>query len=161
MKILFVTLLTTGLFIHGTALEAQNSINTSGGNATGSGGTICFAVGQLTYCYYSSASGSITQGVQQPYEISVITYIEQARDIKLICSVYPNPASEFLILKFEDYTHGSLSYKLFDANGILLKSNRLKSNETTIPMANLCPAIYFIKITDNDKVIKTFKIIKN
>jgi len=162
MKIFKVALVVFCLIGFGSSIQAQNAIPASGGNASGSGGTVSYSVGQIVYTTNTSvSSGSVAQGVQQPFEISVITAIEQAEYITLVCSVYPNPASDFLTLKIENYDNKSLSYKLFDANGKLLESKKVISNETIISMANLLPSIYFLKVTDNQKEIKTFKIIKN
>lgn len=161
MKHLIKTLIAFCLFGSGTTIQAQNTIPASGGNATGSG-TVSYSVGQVVYTTNTSiAYGSVARGVQQPFEISVITGIEQAEDITLVCSVYPNPASDFLTLKVENYDKESLSYKLFDASGKLLESKKVNGNETIISMANLFPSIYFLKVIDNKKEIKTFKIIKN
>ena len=55
----------------------------------------------------------------------------------------------------------SLSYQLYDINGKLLQNNKPKGFETIISMANLKPANYFLKVTDNTKEVKVFKIIKN
>ena len=41
-------------------------------------------------------NGSAAQGVQQPYEISVVTAVEKALDISLEMVVYPNPATDFI-----------------------------------------------------------------
>jgi hypothetical protein len=152
------------LFLGGfgiTTLKAQSTIPVSGGNATGGGGSVSYSVGQVVYTTNTSiTSGSVAQGVQQPFEISVITGFKQAEDITLVCSVYPNPASDFLTLKVENYDKGNLSCKLFDANGKLLESLKVTGNETIISMANLLPDLYFLKVIDNEKEIKTFKIIK-
>ena len=157
LKLSVVLLLGLGL----TGLQAQESINSTGGNASGGGGTVSYSIGQVVYTTNTSvAYGSVAQGVQQPFEISVITAIEQAQDITLVCSVYPNPASDFLTLKVENYDNKSLSYKLFDANGKLLESKIVTGNKTIISMANLLPSLYFLKVIDNQKEIKTFKIIK-
>ena len=157
VNIIGLTLLISGLI----GLKAQNAIPASGGNASGGGGTASYSVGQVVYTTNTSSSGSVAQGVQQPYEISVITGIEQAEYISLVCSVYPNPVSDFLTLKVEDYDIKDLSYRLFDARGNLLESKKVIGYETTISMANLLPAIYFLKVIDNREEIKTFKIIKN
>jgi hypothetical protein len=162
MKKFNVVLVIFCLFGFGSTIQAQNGIPASGGNASGSGGTVSYSVGQVVYTTNTSiTSGSVAQGVQQPFEISVITAIEQAEDITLVCSVYPNPASDFLILKVENYDKESLSYKLIDSNGKLLESKKVTGNETIISMANLLPNLYFLKVVDNQKEIKTFKIIKN
>jgi hypothetical protein len=160
MKKLNVALIAFCLFGLGTTVQAQNSIPASGGNASGSG-TVSYSVGQVVYATNTSiASGSVAQGVQQPFEISVITGIEKAANITLVCSVYPNPASDFLTLKVDDYDKEKLSYKLFDANGKLLESIKVTGNESIISMANLHPGLYFMNVIENKKEIKTFKIIK-
>ena len=48
-------------------LSAQSNTVSSGGEAIGSGGTSSFSIGEVFYEYKSSASGSITEGVQQGY----------------------------------------------------------------------------------------------
>ena len=158
-KVQFIVLIL--LIFQLTALQAQETVPTSGGNATGSGGTISYSVGQVSYSVLNGPGGSVVQGVQQPFEISVITGIEGANGIKIICSVYPNPTTEFLTLKVENYDLKDLSYKLFDAIGNQLESKKITGDQTIIPMGNLVIASYFLIITDNKKEIKSFKIIKN
>ena len=51
-------------------IMAQQAINASGANATGSGGSVSYSVGQVLYTTNSGSNGSSAQGVQQPYEIS-------------------------------------------------------------------------------------------
>jgi len=53
-------------------LQAQESIHGSGGNGTGSGGTISFSFGQFAYTTYFQTSSSVAQGVQHPFEISYV-----------------------------------------------------------------------------------------
>jgi hypothetical protein len=54
----------------------------------------------------------------------------------------------------------NLSYQLYDMNGKLLQNRKVDGNETVITMGNLVPSTYFLKVTDNQKEVKTFKIIK-
>ena len=75
-------------------LDAQNTIPSSGGNASGSGGTVSYSIGQIVYTTNTGTNGTVAQGTQQPFEISVVTGIEEALNITLQCSVYPNPATE-------------------------------------------------------------------
>ncbi|MCU0462515.1 MAG: T9SS type A sorting domain-containing protein [Bacteroidales bacterium] len=140
-------------------VQAQNAIPASGGNATGSG-TVSYTAGQVVYTTNTSSNGSVAQGVQQPFEISVITGIELAKEITLVCSVYPNPATEFVKLKIKNYEVKNLRYQLYDINSSLLQDNKIVDEETEIIMSNLLPATYFLKVTDNNIAIKTFKIIK-
>lgn len=160
VKSLGVVTLLTFIFSFST-VTAQESVNTTGGNASGSGGSASYSVGQLVYTTSTGSAGSVAQGVQQAWEISVITAIEQARDINLICSAYPNPTSDLLTLKIDNYDNENLSYKLFDSNGKPLESKKISGNETAITMTNLLSGLYFLKVIDRQIEIKTFKIIKN
>ena len=144
-----------------TGLQAQESPTATGGNASGSAGSLSYSVGQVVYQTYTGISGSVAQGVQQPFEISVITGIEKAKSITLMISAYPNPATDFLTLKVENFTLSNLHFQLFDMNGKLLQNEKITGNETNIAMSNLVSATYFVKVIQGKKEVKTFKIIKN
>jgi len=156
-KLSVVLLLGLGL----TGLQAQESTNSTGGNASGSGGTASYTVGQVVYTTQTGSNGTVAQGVQQPYEISVVSGIEDAKYIQLECSAYPNPATDYLILKVENSDYENLTYQLYNLSGKLLTNEKLKENEAIITMVDFAQGIYFLKVTDNQKEIKTFKIIKN
>lgn len=159
IKLFAILLLGFGL----TGLHAQEAIPAAGGNATGSGGTVSYSVGQAVYSTSTGSNGSVSQGVQQPYEIIVLTGLEEANGIKLNLTAYPNPTTDFLTLKVDVSTQlniNTMSYQLFDLSGKLLENKNLTSNETSIDMKNLVPATYFLKVTDKNKEVKTFKIIK-
>ena len=155
LKLVMVFLFSSGL----TSLHAQVAIPASGGNATGNG-TVSYSIGQVVYTTNTN-SGSVAQGVQQPYEISVITAIEDAKDISLIFSVYPNPTTDFLILKVENYDMENLSYWVYGVSGNLIETKKIIAGETQISMTNQLSGTYFLKITEGNKDIKTFKIIKH
>ena len=144
-----------------TGLQAQETIPATGGNASGSGGSASYSVGQVIYTTNTGTNGSVAQGVQQPFEISEVTGIEQAKGINLNCSAYPNPTTDFLMLKVENYDKENLSYQLYDISGKLLENKKVTGTETSIVMSNLVPATYFVKVTEGNKEVKTFKIIKN
>ena len=149
------------LFGYGTTIIAQTTIPASGGNASGSGGTASYSVGQIVYIKNTGTNGSASQGVQQPYEISVVTGIIEAKDILLEFVVYPNPASDLVRLKISNFEIQNLKYQLYDMNGNLMQQNYIFSDETNIPLQSFLPSIYFLKIIQDRKEIKTFKIIKN
>jgi len=149
------------LILRLTGLHAQEAIITSGGDASGSTGSVSFTVGQVIYTTTAGTTGSVSQGVQQPYEISVVTGIEEPNLIILSVSAYPNPATDYLILKVVNFANSDLSFHLYDLNGRLLVSNKIESDESKVVMKNYLPSTYFLRIIENKKVIKNFKIIKN
>jgi hypothetical protein len=102
----------------------------------------------------------VAEGVQQPFEISVVTAVEEAKDFTLEFVVYPNPATDFVVLKIGDYEPENLSYYLYDNGGKLIEKTKIQGSETNISMQALSPATYFLKVSEKNKVLKTFKIIK-
>jgi hypothetical protein len=141
--------------------KGQSTIPATGGNSTGSGGSVSLTIGQVIYNTYSDTNGSIAQGVQQPYEISVATAIENTEGITLAYKVYPNPTIGEITLTIKPFDYKKMRYLLIDINGIILQDKRIESEETVIWMENLSPAIYFLKIISDNQEIKVFRIIKN
>jgi hypothetical protein len=142
-------------------LSAQETVPASGGNGSGNDGSVSYTVGQLTYTVYTAAIGTVGQGIQQPFEILISTGIEES-GITLECTVYPNPVKDFLILKINyDVSDRPFTYQLYDMNGEVLRNERIISNETSIFIQNIASSTYLLKISDNKKQLKTFKIIKN
>jgi hypothetical protein len=144
-----------------TGLKAQEAIPTTAGNTSGSGGSVSYSIGQVVYHIYTGTSGSVAEGVQQPYEISVIIGLEEAIDINLFYKVYPNPVTDILTLKVENLTYENLYYNLIDINGKVLENKRITSIENYINMDKFSPGTYFLKVYDGRETIKSFKIIKN
>jgi len=146
-------------------LHAQEAITASGGNASGSGGSAGYTVGQIFYTTNSGANGSVAQGVQLPFEIFVVTTIEEGKEISLDFKAYPNPATDYLILKIDGEMQAQYVATLYDINGKLIMNKNLESKETNFSMSNLLPATYFLKVVQSKHAstqeIKTFKIIKN
>lgn len=143
-----------------TGLQAQESVNATGGNASGSGGSVSYSVGQVAYQTHTGTNGSVAEGLQQPYEISVVTGIEEVKGINLSVTAYPNPTADYLTLSINEFDSSDLTYQLFDINGKLLQTEKITNNQTSIAMSNLVPATYLVKVTQSNKAIKTFKIIK-
>ncbi|MBN2612831.1 MAG: T9SS type A sorting domain-containing protein [Bacteroidales bacterium] len=149
------------LVIGYTGVYAQEAVLSSGGNASGSGGSVSYSVGQVLYTTISAGSGTITQGVQQPFEISVVTGMEEAKGYELLISAFPNPVTDNLQLKVERNYSDDLTCQLYDITGKLIEIMKIESKETVISMSNLLPGIYLLKIIRGDKELKIFKIIKN
>lgn len=154
----FVSAVCLSMFL--TGINAQEALLTSGQEGSGIGGSSSSSIGQVLYTTNIGSSGSVAQGVQQAYEISTTNGIEET-SIQLFCSAYPNPTVDNLILTVQNQVNSNLSYQLFDLNGKLIERSPVLEESTTINMASLPPAGYFLKVIQDAKEIKTFKIIKN
>lgn len=141
-------------------IKGQETIAATGGTSVGTGGSVTYTTGQVVYSAIEGAGFSIIHGVQQPYEISVITAIKGVEDITLECLAYPNPTSGTIRLVIKSSEYDNMWFRLYDINGLLLQDKKIEARETEINMGNLTPAIYFLKVTKNKLELKTFKIVK-
>jgi len=143
-----------------TSLHAQQATVATGGSASGSGGTASYSVGQTVYTTNIGSNGSSMQGVQQAFEISIVSGIDYF-EITLQCIAFPNPTLHNLLLRIDELDLKSkLTASLFDVHGKLLSQQEITGIETTIEMEQYPAQLYFLKILKRDKEIKTFKIIK-
>lgn len=161
MKHLFKLLMVFCMAVAFLSAHAQNAIPATGANATGSGGSASYTIGQVAFSTLTGVSGTITEGVQQPFEISVVSAVDDTWHIQLTCVVYPNPVSDFLTLKIKEREIKNMSYLLFGINGNLFETKEIIAPETAINMQNQVSGTYYLKIISGKRELKTFKIIKN
>ena len=147
---------------------SQSALVTGGGNSNGDGGSFSYSVGQTFYNVLGK-NITVTEGVQQPYEISEYKpddddkkYDEEDDDnvLAVELSVYPNPAVDFLNLTVATDGSSGMEYLLFDLEGKCLNSSKIVSSETLLDMHNLPSATYFVRINEGGKEVKTFKVVK-
>ena len=140
--------------------QAQESVNTSGGDATGNGGTVAYSIGQVVFTNNMGSNGSEAQGVQQAYEI--FSLVTNESELNIILKIFPNPISENLNLQISGYNNEKLSYQLVDIQGKLLDYGQVTAQLTQIKMHCLPSATYLIHFTNQEnKEVQSFKIIKN
>ena len=139
---------------------AQQATTAAGGNASGSGGTAAYSVGQIVYTTNVGLNGSMLQGVQQPYEISIVYGVED-NIINIDFNLYPNPTLDFLTLTVGTIDFSFLSFELFGSDGKLIEAKKITTFNEVICLENLSSGAYFLKIINNNQQIKSFKIIKN
>ena len=144
----------------GITAQAQQTTAASGGDASGSGGTVAYSIGQVVYTTNTDASGTVNQGVQQPYEIIAVGIKEPKLTISL--SAFPNPTANNLTLQISEYNNEKLAYQLFDMQGKLLSNEQVNAQQTQISTASLPTGTYFINVVNQEnKKVQSFKIIKN
>jgi hypothetical protein len=153
-------LLLLSSFLMSMHLSAQESVNGSGGEASGSGGTVSYSIGQVVFQTQSGTNYNEVQGVQQPYEISVVTDISRPVEINLVCKVYPNPSTNYLHLEIEEVKE-ELTYVLYSIDGRVLKNAIITEQLSELSMRDYAPSTYLLEVKQAGKRIQTFKIIKN
>ena len=143
----------------GLTAQAQQATLSSGGMATGSG-SVAYSIGQIAYTTVTNSAGSIAQGVQHSIEIHTLG-VDNLVNISLRMKAYPNPTQGELTLEIADLALENLALQLIDLQGKSIENKKITSTTETIAMENLPSATYFLKVTNNNKEVKSFKIIKN
>lgn len=153
--------ITVLLFLFGIlTTEAQQAAVASGGNATGTGGSASYSIGQVADKTQTGTTGTITQGVQQPFEIVTLSG-EEFTGISLEAMVYPNPTASWVTLKITNVNLDNLNYQFFDLTGKLIIDGKISGGETVFDLQKYPTATYLLKVNSLNKALKTFKIIKN
>jgi hypothetical protein len=150
----------TAFIVASNFVQAQESVNATGGVDTGTGGTVSFSVGQMVYTTDSKESGSMVQGIQRPYRITT-TDIRKVND-DLSFKAYPNPSSDDLFLEMNAYRSEKFVYHLYDMQGKLIITNPIESPKTQINMRALAVGAYLMQIYNSkNQPIQTIQVIKD
>ena len=145
------------LLLSGT-LFSQKSTVATGADAQGAGGSMSYSIGLTNYETISS-TGTITQGVQQPYEFYAVGIEEWDSDIQI--SAYPNPLTSQLTVSFSNEVMEEMSFQLTDGAGRLVETGQLESKETFIDVQDLARSNYFLTIYKKDQSVRVYKLVKN
>jgi len=117
-----------------------------------------WSIGECITATHSAGSYVITQGFHQ--NSYVVTSVEDLRtDISI--SVYPNPTTDFISLKIESSKVEDMQYTITDFSGRVLQTDNFTDDIEQINFSNYAAGTYFISVTENNQLIKSFKIIKN
>ena len=79
-------------------MYCQETVSSSGGDATGYVRSVSFTVGQTEYNNITYSNGSVTQGVLQPYELSTTLGVELTEVIFELIA-YSNPTNIIVRIK--------------------------------------------------------------
>ena len=150
------------LFISFCSLSyAQQGPVAAGTSTAGAGGSISYSIGQIDYIAPTGSGGNSNEGLQQPYELFIVSTSVKEIDNSVSVTMFPNPVSNFVSIDFKNSKFQDYSYQLTDANGKLISENKITEAQSKINVAELNSGIYFILISNSSSPIKTYKLIKH
>lgn len=152
MKLLPVVLISGSLF-------AQERTTASGGEASSGSGSVSYSVGLIDFITASGTDGTVSQGVQQPFELFAVGVEEW--DNSIVINAYPNPTTSNLTIAFGSIPTEDLMFELTDEAGRVVRKGGILSQETVIDLQSLAVASYFLNIKQSDRLMRSYKIIKN
>lgn len=156
MKKLAISL-TVGLLFVGFAW-GQQSVNTGGGDAAGTGGTVSYTIGQVVFNTGLSGAGFAAQGVQHAYETYTVGMEQNTSHYSLI--VFPIPTTNILTIKINNNYDYNFHYDLFNGEGKLVSYGHLSSDNSEINMSSMVDDIYHLILLNEGSIVEKIQIIK-
>lgn len=144
-------------FLFCSTLMAQERSVASGGEASGTGGTVSYTIGLPDFQTYSGSNGTISEGVQQAYELLSLNVNDWNKDFQVV--FYPNPVTDYLVIEVPE-TDAELTYNILSHSGQLVKSGNLSEIKTSIEVRSFVSEGYFIEIRKNNQLVRHYQFIK-
>jgi len=144
-------------FLTCLSVSAQEVVSTQGDSYSGSGVQVDFTVGEVIINTASTSTGShtLTQGFHQS-KWSVVGIRDHFPDYE--ANVFPNPLEE--VLNIEASAYENVSVFLYDAQGKLVREDKLSAELTSIQLSELAAGTYSLLLTKANQNLKTFKLLK-
>jgi len=142
----------------GVSAQIHDVVSASGASFKQSSGYITQTIGELVTVTLTDAGAVLTQGfLQTGLPKSWRTPVENIPDFEM--SVFPNPVNDLLIMQVELLQ--DLQYTLHDVTGVLIERGLVLNERTEINFSYLSPAIYILRVFDNNQQIRIFQIVKH
>ncbi len=141
------------------SVQAQEVLTTAGSYGETTSGSLSWTIGEPVIETITDGTNTLTQGFQQSK--LTVTAINDFKVPGIELSVYPNPTNSFLSIEVKTDKQRDLLLSLFDLNGKLILQKKMTGNKQTIKMQNYKPATYILKVTEGNKEIRTYQIVKH
>ncbi|MDW3650039.1 MAG: T9SS type A sorting domain-containing protein [Bacteroidia bacterium] len=138
----------------------QTSVNASGGQASGSGGSVSFSIGQVLFTAHQGNTHKKSLGVQQAAEIFLNVGLEEDL-LNFQAAAYPNPTIRDVILSIPEVMGKKLDYVILDMAGRQVSRGSISQTETSISFKSFPKGRYFLRVSLENHTAKSFNIIKN
>lgn len=145
-----------------TGQVKQEVIASAGGFNKSSDNTISISwtLGETIVPSYVSQDGLLilTHGFQQKI---IITSVEENLEVPVTVTIYPNPASEAINIRFESVVDKLIQVQFMDAQGRIVKTDRIDISvlQKTINLQDLPPGVYFMRLIKGGQA-NVYKIVK-
>ncbi len=136
---------------------SQETALTNGGEINSSAGGVSYSIGQMFFELNNSDSTSFNHGVQQPLQANRVNLCVAE---KVIIQVYPNPATEQIVIELDIRKGNDFSYSLFNLYGMKILTSSIIDDVSIVQINGLPPATYFLIVFDHFIQVGTYRIVK-
>lgn len=145
------------LLAFGTASHGQQLISTGGDYFSGESGSMSWSVGELVVATFTNENTALTQGFHQTYTYGVYTQDLETEEHFL---TYPNPARDHFYVMAPHLEDQNYDYILMDFTGKMVASGKIQNSPERISLSGMQSSVYFLRITEKNRHVKTLRIIK-
>ena len=97
--------------------------------------------------------------VDGQFSYSPVKMIDLGTTGKQEVSVYPNPATNYMVIATKNNKQVGSNVQIMNQNGLPVYNARLSSSTTNIALTNFTPGNYIVRITNNDGTGESYKIL--
>lgn len=161
--VLIAVVACSSMVLNAQSIERQ-VIGSTGGYASANGVSVSFTVGEPVIETAVSGSVTLTQGFQQPDDITV--GIDDVKSVSVNYTVFPNPTEDLINIELMSDVPANVKLSLYDLNGRKVDAldHIIEVNGTVnerMDLSQLAPAQYILMMSDVEgQVLKTFKVQK-
>jgi hypothetical protein len=157
-KLIFTIIGTAMTFLTMSQTARPELICSAGDSYSNSSYLMDWSIGELSIETYTSSTMIISQGFHQGEY--VVTRIDEIPFFDFSITAFPNPTSDLICLKVESTKVEHINYAVSDISGKVLLNGNTANQLEQINFSNYAPGVYFMSVTQNNKLLKSFKIIK-
>jgi hypothetical protein len=154
-KLLFALVLS--ICCMGTYAQLHEVVSASGASFKQSSGYISYTIGEVVTTTYFGTGNIINQGFHQT-GLPKSWPSSAGTSSAFAMSVFPNPVSDLLNIQVEVLQN--MQYTLHDVTGVLIDRGLIVDERTEIDFSQLSPAIYILRVFDDNQQIRIFQIVK-
>lgn len=161
---LIIALFACGSMVLNAQSIERQVIGSTGGYASANGVSVSFTVGEPVIETAVSGNVVLTQGFQQPDDLTV--GIEDVKSVSVNYTVFPNPTENMINVELTSDVPASVMLTLYDIHGRKVEAldHVIEVNGTVnerMDLSQLAPAQYMLLMSDvAGNVLKTFKVQK-
>lgn len=136
----------------------QEVIASAGGYNGASGVSLSWTLGETIIPTFTNGGITLTHGFQQQL---IVTAVEENLEDVVKVTIFPNPASDVINIKFETPLNGEVKLYLIDSNGRMLKTDFMEETmvEKEINLQDIPAGLYFLKMIKG-KLSNVYKVVK-
>lgn len=154
---------TTYVFIGASHAQtiSHHVLGSSSGMHQSQESSLDWTIGEFAVATFSDHNALITEGFHQP-RLSVTPISASDLEAILDISVYPNPFTDIIHIKFNELVTDGLAV-LHDIRGREVMKTVMDSDDrvSSLDLQNLATASYILTVTSNEKQIqRSFRIVK-